>query len=474
MVSSITKKEDAILALAKNVANIGYEHIPTQAAEVAKMDILDTLGVAIAASSKAPACKKVVELVKEMGGKKESTIISYGGKVPSYMAAFANGALAHSLNYDDFHDDLGIHLGCSIFPAAFAIAERLGGVSGKEFITAYALSVDLESRLTRSVMSEETHHDWQVSGWLLPQVFGYFGAAAVAGRLLGFGEDQLVSTLGIAYSQVAGNMQPLIGSDADKGIYSAYPAKAGVLSALMAQRGIAGPKDVLEGKSGLYKVYFQGDYDPAPLITDLGKSFEVPGFFRFPCCSFTHLYTEVTLRMVDEHKIRHQDVEAITVFVSEKTRYFTCDPLQMKRNPSRPTDAQMSLPFVVATAIVKGKPRIEHFTSDTIKDPEVLRLSNKVSCQPGQEPSKQYGKGAQYAKIEIKLVDGRVLHSEQEGLRYGHPQRPISKEELVEKFRECACYSIRPLPKDSVEEVLKMVSRLEEVDDVSQIIQLVS
>jgi len=473
MSSSAIEKKDAIFALAESVVNVKYEHIPTEAAGLTKMDILDTLGVSIAASGVAPECKRVTELVKEMAGKEESTIIGYGGKVPSYMASFANAMLAHSLNYDDLHDAFGLHIGCMVLPAALAMAERVGKVSGEEFITAYTLSVDLECRLARALVLRQTPRDWGLYGWLLPQLFGYFGATAAAGRLLGLNVDQLVSAFGLAYSQAAGNKQPFISTGSDKGIYPSYPAKAGVLSTLIAQKGIAGPKDSLEGKAGLYKVYFQGEYDSASLTTDLGKSFEGVGFYRFPCCSLNHPSIEVTLRMVDEHKFRAQDVEAITVFVGGKVQDL-CEPLEIRRNPRIMTEAQLSLPFTIATAIAKGKPRIEHFTTDGIKDPEILRLSNKVSCQSDPECYLQFGTGAHPAKVEIKLRDGHVLHSEQKGFRSGHPKRPISKAELIEKFRDCVSYSVRPLPKDSAEEVIKMVDKLEKVDDVSEIIELVS
>ncbi|MFC2001981.1 MmgE/PrpD family protein, partial [Chloroflexota bacterium] len=145
MAISTVGKKDAIFDLAAHVANVRYEQIPAQAVEVTKMDILDSLGVALAASSVAPVCKKVDELAKEMGGKGESTIIGFGGKVPSYMAAFVNSALVHALNYDDYYDPLIIHFGCSVFPAALATAERVGKVSGKELITAYTASADLEA-----------------------------------------------------------------------------------------------------------------------------------------------------------------------------------------------------------------------------------------------------------------------------------------------------------------------------------------
>lgn len=473
MSSPTTGKKDAIFALSRNLAGLKYEDIPTQTAELTKMDILDSLGVAIAATSTAPGCKKVSELVKEMGGKKESTIIGYGGKVPSYMAAFVNATLVHALNYDDMHDGLGIHIACSVFPAAFATAERVGKVTGKEFITAYTLGMDIECRLARALIITGKQRDWFIYGWNIPQVLGYFGAAAAAGRLLGLDEEHLVSTFGLAYSQVAGSRQTNISPGSDKAMYPSFPAKAGVLSALMAQKGIAGPKDCLEGKAGLYNLYFRGEYNPALLTGGLGKSFEAVGFYPFPGCAYTQLFVEVTQQMVNEHNIRPHDVEAITVSVGDKTQAL-CEPLEIRRNPRIMSEAQYSMPFAVATVITKGKPSIKYFAGDGIRDPEILRISNKVNYQPDPECDLQYGTGVCTAKVEIILRDGRVLHSEQKGFRYGHPQRPISKDEIAEKFRDCASYSSRALPNERIEEIIQMVSKLEEVDDAAEIIRLVS
>lgn len=471
----VTEKKDAAFAFAKNVVNIKYEDIPPEATEVTKTDILDTLGVAIAASTTTSACREMAELVKEIGGKEESTIIAYGGKVPCYMAAFVNAALAHSLHYDDLFDAYSVHAGCILLPSALAIAERVGEVSGKEFITAYTLGLEVMSRLGRAAFPPVLFRDWVLYGWLPTQLFGYFGAAAVAGRLLGLDEEKMVSAFGLAYCQTAGSFEPLHGVGADKGIYPSYSAKSGVLSALMAQRGIAGPRNSLEGDAGLFNVYFQGEYDPASLTIHLGKSFEGVGlgFYAFPCCGFTQSYIAIALRMVDEHKVRPQDVEAIKVFVGPKAQH-TCEPSQIKRNPRNMEEAQFSLPFTVATAIAKGKPRIKHFTSDGIKDPEILRLSNKVICEFNPDYDRHYGTGVSPARVEITLKGGEVLRSEDKGFRYGHPQNPISKEDLVEKFRDCTSYSAKPLPKDSVEKVIRMVGNLEELEDVSQIIQLVS
>jgi len=469
------KNEDAAIALARNMVNVRYEDIPFEAIEVSRTDILDALGVALASSGLVPSCKVLAELVKDMGGKEESSIIAFGGKVPTYMAAFVNAALVHSLNYNDLYDAYGVHPGCTILPVALAVAQRVGKVSGKEFITAYTLGVDLLGRLGRASYPPVMLHDWGLQGFLLTQMFGYFGAAAVAGRLLGLDEMQIANAFGIAYTQSAGNMSPLYSVGADKGVYPSSPAQAGVLSALMAQRGIHGATDSLEGRAGLYHVYLRGEYEPGHLTANLGKYFEGVnlGLYAYPCCGFSQHYITVALRIAREHNIKPQDVKSITVFVGPKAQR-NCEPLESKRNPKTLTEAQMSIPFVVATAIAKGKLKMEHLTIKGIQDPEILSLSNKVNWQPDPACDRTYGTGASMARIEVTLNGGRTVTCEDKGFRYGNAKKPISKEDLTEKFRDCAFYSAKPLTKSKVEKIIKMVGHLEELEDVSQITQLVS
>jgi 2-methylcitrate dehydratase PrpD len=177
--------------------------------------------------------------------------------------------------------------------------------------------------------------------------------------------------------------------------------------------------------------------------------------------------------MIKEHKFRPDQIESITLAVGPISQLL-CEPLPIRRNPRLTAEAQYSLPFTVATAITKGKPRIEHFTGEGIKDPEILRVSNKVGYRMDDTCDLKYGTGYCPAKIEIKLTDGRTLRAEQQGGRYGHPERPVSKEDLIDKFRECVAYSARPLSAATVDKIIAMIDKLEDVDDVSEIIRLVS
>ncbi|MFH1484464.1 MAG: MmgE/PrpD family protein, partial [Chloroflexota bacterium] len=147
--AKVLEKREVAEVFAEYVAETDYDDIPIETVEITKRSILDTLGVAIAASGESSEIQALVELVKEAGGKEESAILGFGGRVPAWMAAFANGAMAHALDYDDVVDELGLHPSATTVPAALAIAERVGGVGGKELITAIAVGNDLISRLSR-------------------------------------------------------------------------------------------------------------------------------------------------------------------------------------------------------------------------------------------------------------------------------------------------------------------------------------
>lgn len=470
------EKEDAVFAFARHMASVGYEDIPPEAIQSTKISILTHLGAALASSTTVPVCGQMVELAREMGGKGESTIIGYGDMAPCFMAAFVNASLVHGLNFGDYSDEYLVHTGVAVFPAAFAAAERAGGVSGKELIAAFTLGTDLMVRLGRAIHTDSSRN-WLAHGWWPGQLFQYLPAAAVAGRLLALDEARIVRAIGMSYAQTGGAIDSLSGPGADKAMYPTYPALAGVLSALLAQRGVSGPLSSLEGKAGLFNVYFQGEYDSDSLTRGLGKDFEGAGvgFSAYPCSASTHAHIKTALEMVEEHGIRPDQVEAITLFIGLKEQSFgNCEPLKDKCNPRKISEAQMSLPFAVATAVAKGKPSLRHFVADGFRDPEILRLSNRVTYQFDPKYGHQYGTWKFRPAIEIKLTDGRVVRSEKEVFRYGSPENPMSEEEQVEKFKDCASYSTKPLSEDRVNEVIEMILHLEDVDDVSRIIRLVS
>ncbi|MBN1847142.1 MAG: MmgE/PrpD family protein [Deltaproteobacteria bacterium] len=454
---------DASYSLAKNLVKLGYNDLPAETIEIAKKDILDTLGVAIAGSSE-PGGKELMTLVGEWGGKEESTIIMFDRKVPAPFAALVNGTTAHSLDYDDVILSTG-HVGVSIIPAAFSVAERKGKVKGRDLIAAVVLGIDVECRL-----GEASKPLALGPGWLYTPLYGVFGAAGVAGKLLDLDEDQMVNAFGIAYSHAAGTRQPVVDGALSKRMAAGVASQAGVFSALAASKGITGARDCFEGKFGLFNVYHRGEYNKETLLADLGKYFPIVnlGLKLFPACSATETAIEATLALVKEHNIKPEDVEQIIVHAGEYSRN-VCEPLEVKQNPRGTVDAQFSIPWVVATALIKGKVTIEDFTAEAIKNKPILEFARKVIPMVDAEV---IGKDIFPAVVEIKMKDSSTVYSRRENVATGHPDKPLDWEAMTSKFRDCARHGRKPLPGEKIEYIIQAINELENIDDVGEIIGL--
>ena len=451
---------DAANLLARHIANFQFHSIPADVVKVARMEVLDTLGVALAATTLAPGCPELVDLAMEGAGKEESTILGFGGKAPSWMAALANGTLAHSLGYDDFHESANVHPGVTVVPACFAVAERVGKVSGKRFLTAVVLGIDLACRLSLAAPKSK--------GWDPTAICGYFGAAAAASKILGLNEDGIQNALGIAYSQAAGNTQASTDGALIRRMQAGFASMNGVLSALLARKGITGATNSLEGEFGFYRVYHQGKYDPAALTSELGKRFEVSNisFKPYPSPRGTHAAIDATLDMVSEHTILPDDIESITVFKSPGAVDHYVKPPEASPRAMNAMEAQHDIPFTVATAALRGRVGLRDFLPEAIQGRSVLQMCGRVRVQPYPE----------FATFIPAIVEIRTL----EGMRYsrlvsepsGGPNNPVSTERLIQKFADCASYSIISLSGERLKEVAEMIMNLEKVEGVGEIVSL--
>lgn len=457
------KTKDVVWTLADNIVNTSYEDLPQETVAVTQKSILDTLGVIAAASGVSPECRLLVDLIKDAGGKEESTIIGFGGRVPAWMAAFANGAMGHYLDYDDLLYEALVHPSCSVVSAGLAIAERLGGVPGKEFVTAVALGNDLICRMGLAI-------NWKMD-WNLTTVLGAFGTAAASAKLLKLDAAGIVSSLGIVLCEAGGTheMRYSVGNHLG-GMRDGYPAKDGVFSALMAKQGIIGPENCLEGRAGLFNVHFKGDFKKEILTAGLGKKFEGThvAIKAWPTCGTSHVYIDATLRIVSEHDIQPQDIEAITLYVGD-FGMLHCEPIDKRRRPQTISDAKYSIPFSAAIAATKRRVAIGDLTLAGIREPEVLEMAQRVS--PRLDDRFNADKGEPPGMVEIKTKDGRS-YTKQLAVGYGHPRNPVSSADVIKKFRDCVSYSARPISGDVAEKIVKMVMRIEDVEDVGLLSRL--
>ena len=458
---------DVSYDLAKNVISTKFADLPKKTVEITKNSILDTLGCILASATQAPECQEVVGLVKEGGGKKESTILGFGGKVPCYMAALANGAMAHALDYDDVVDETGIHPSITTVVPALALAERLGKVSGKDFITVIALGNDLVYRMGACLAQEKFE-------FRTAPILGIFSAAAASGKLLGLNQEGIVDAMGIAFHcGASGTFEAFYSPGATiRGLYGGTVGWLGIMSALMAQRGIAGIRSSLEGKAGLFNLYFNGKYSRERLISQLGKKFEGESvcFKPWPTTRTTHAHIEAALALTQQHNLRPEEITEITAYVAGLTRSF-CEPLEARQKPGTSLDAKSSLPFMIASSIVRRKVAMSDFTPQAIADPVILKLAKMVNYK--FDPKLETGAKVPPGRLEIKTKDGKI-YSKQVDFALGHPRNPVTWETLAAKFRDCASYSVKPISKRKVDNLVQSVQKLEELEDVGQIVHLLA
>jgi 2-methylcitrate dehydratase PrpD len=446
--------------LAHFVATTRFEDLPAKAVEAAKKSLLDTLGVTLAASGMEPAVKALVDLVVENGGKPESTVFGFGGKAPAAMAAFANGAMAHCLDFDD-QTPWGAHPDSSVVPTLLALAEHKGGVSGEDLITAIAIGQELFIRLRCNV-------GWKMD-WNLSTVVGAFSATAAGCSLMRLTPQQTANALGIASMQSGGTMELIFGLGSDlRGMYAGFTAKGAVLAVQLAQRGITGIQNLFEGEAGQMKVYFRGEYAREKILDKLGTEFLSGGMIYkyWPAVGNAHTYIHAAIELRKEHRIALEDISEIRVYVGDFQQRM-CSPLDVRRIPKTLVDAKFSLPFLVALALAKGQMKIQDFSVSALEDPTVLALSSKVVPVPDKEFD--WKLKLPDGKIELIMLDGSRI--EKLGANVpGAPELPMTWDQLGQKFTDCARAAVNPVPEGTISRAIQTIQHLENVASVTELI----
>jgi 2-methylcitrate dehydratase PrpD len=459
-----TQIMDAAFSFAKNFTDTKYEDLPSDVVAATKKEILDLLGVALGGATQ-PGATHVCELMKEWGGKEESSIIGSTQKLPAPSAAQVNATMAHALDFDDVHEAAVMHPGIAAIPVAMAVAEAQGNLSGKELITSTALGVDMMCRLALATTPGRSPIEL---GWHLTSVFGFLGAAAVAARVMRLDEEKIVNAMGIGYHQCGGNGQCVKDGALTKRLGPGFALKGGITAAYLAKAGVTGAKNCLEGEWGLYKLYMHGDYSSEILTAALGKRYEGVNIVikPYPCCRGIHPAIDAGLALVSEKNIRREDIKEIILSVTDAHLKLLCQPLEAKRTPRSPVDAQFSIPWGVASAIVGGHVGLGDFTENAIKNRDVLEVTQKMRVEvdntlhkPGPEPT----------RVKVMTNDGKTFTKVVEN-PLGSLERPMSFDDCARKFRDCA----KNLDVKKIDRIIQLIGELERLDDIREIIRLLT
>jgi 2-methylcitrate dehydratase PrpD len=447
--------------LVRYVSATTYEKLPAEVVSETKKFILDTIGVGLA-GAREPGCREAVDVVKEWSGNDAgSTIIYYGGKVSPPEAAFANSVLMHALDFDDTLDSSAMHTHVSALPAAFALAEAQGRVSGKELINAVTLGVDITCRIASAITTPLS--------WIRTATCGSFGAAAAAAKILGLRDQKLLNTLGVVYSQTAGNAQCLVDGGLVKRMQPGFSARSAVLSAALASKGVTGAINIFEGEYGFYNLYERGKVKPERPTEDLGDHFGVMDLSikPYPSCRMTHAAIDAALELFNSRNIDSEAISEVLVYGSKMVFDMVGGRFETRKNPQ--VDAQFSIPYTVAVALMRGKVLLSDFSSDTItKGTSVLKLAEKIKVMIDPElPAKEISS----ANITVKMANGETFSSRVDRLK-GSPSKPMSFDDCAGKFRNCLEYSGKPSLIKNADTLIELLFNLERRKDVRELFGL--
>ena len=441
--------------------SLRYQDLPPQTVEGVKTAILDTIG-AIMAGSAAEGPKKLVNLIQEWGGRAEGTIFVYGDKVPLPNAAWVNTTMSRGFDFETLAGGGATHVPACIIPAAFAISEfsqafKNKVINGRELIVAIALGNDLNVRFRRGA-----GRNTQIGGGWLAETFAPPAIAALGGKLLGFDREKINYAMGIAYNQCCGTYGATVGLGGGlmAQVSQGLGTKAGVLSVLLADRGFTAYKDMIDGRWGLYRMYANGKYDPEILLGGLGRQFESlnnPSIKRYPGCGGTQAVVYGALELAREYDIRAENVAKVSLTLTEQNYWLLGEG---KGKPLNTADALWNDRYSIAVALLKGKLSVDDFSEEAIKDPEVLELVERVEMHPDES-----GRGPE---LEIKTKDGKLYQKN----KFAMP--PMSRAEILEKFRGCNRFSAKPLQEQKVERFIQVVDKLEEMKNVTELIGMIS
>ena len=460
---------DGGVLIARRAAAVKYEDLSEAEVLMTKKAILDTLGCIIGGSGLGNRCTDFVEMANETGGKPEATILGWGGKYPALYAAAANGGMAHTLDFDDTIPETG-HQSAGTLPATLAAIEYMGGATGKELITAMACGADMVCRLHKCCPTSTA------MGWVGTATTGIFGGAVGAAKAMGLDEDGIAHAIGWALWQASFSGQVLneTGSDARE-VYAAFSQSYGFLSALLAKRGMKSCVNSIEGKDGLFNKYYRpfDSVDPQYIKVQPGDVFEgVNGQIKPWCsCGQTHGYIQAVKSLMAEYGFKADDVKEVFVKVGDLGKKLS-ESYEARYVPKKANDARFSIPYTLACTLLDGDVTLGCFLPENLE--KHYETAAKVKWEYDEATANDPNcKGLEPAYVKITLNDGTV-YEKTVTFPYGHPKNPMTMEDICNKFRDCCSYSKKKMSSEDVEKVIELCLNLENVEDVSEIIALVS
>ncbi len=424
-----------------------FEDLPGDVVHAAKRDIINVLGVSLYAA-RDPSVQYLLSMFNEEGSRPRATIWGANARSGLGNAALANGYMAHLEDYDDTHFPTVAHPTAPTLPAALAIAEDRGA-SGRDLITAVALGIETVCRTSLSV------HPWHYDlGWHITGTMGVFGSAIAAAKVLGLDVDGTAGALGTAGTQAAGVREAF--GTMTKPMHAGRAAQAGVVSALLAQKGFTSAKTILEGRRGVMEV-MSTEHDLSRLTDGLGERWEIfnNGLKPYSCGVVSHPAIDAAIALRGQAGFDPAAVSRIEADVHPLV-----PELMGRMEPNVGLAGKFSCAHCISVGLVDGAAYPAQFADAKVVDPLLTDLRRKVQFNVVE------GMGEDQVELRVTLQNGTVLTERVEHAS-GSPENPLSDERLAEKFMTVARTTLGDA---DATELLKQLWKLEEVSNVSGLV----
>ncbi|MCF6269854.1 MAG: MmgE/PrpD family protein [Melioribacteraceae bacterium] len=446
--------------------NLKFEDLPKEVVEATKRFIYDSVACAYGGYHTQDV-NIIRDLYKDMGGKKEATVIGFGEKIPAVNATLVNSLMIRALDFNDIYWKDDPSHPSDIIPAALSTGEMVGA-SMEDIITAIVLAYEFEMRLCLFAKPGVRERKWHHA------TLTQFVSPIVAGKMLGLTVDEMVNAIGINGSHnhtigcpTAGKLTMM------KNTVDPMAVQAGVFAALMAQKGFSGTEKVFEGKEGFMDAFVgwnakaetlnptemmgrdglsKWSWDVDALIGNLGENYKVLecGMKAFPTEALTHTHISCTLNAMIKNNLTYEDIEEVRVTAFAQAYDILFDPA--KYRPESRETADHSLPYCLAAAIVDKKISTQSFSDEKLNDPRIYEVIDKIKGEASIEFEKMFP-AKQPSKVVVKTKDGNE-YSEYMEYPKGDPREPMTIEDLDNKFAGLAKGTLSPERQTAIKEMI--------------------
>ena len=430
--------------------------ISADAIAATKRHILDCAGVGLAATVE-PAGRIVLDVTREQGGTPLARVLGSNLRTSAVSAAWANGSLSHLLDYDDTGFS---HPTACILPGALAMAEE-AGASGADVVTAVCVGLEVFERLSLSGRQHEP--ELRRRGFHPTSLYGCSAAAAAAGSMVKLNPGQMAVAIGLAAANAGGLTQHF--GTWGKGIHAGNAARAGVTSVLLAKKDYFADPDGIDGDYGFFSAFHgPGNYNLGKVADGLGTHWSIvdPGLTvkRYPCCGGNLRALDAARGLLEENSIKFDDVARLEVDVHP-------DLLNTVRFhlPTQGFRGKFSLDYVLAAMLLDGRVDLDSFSDDYCNAPQMRASLAKVQINTHPEWGDDVT-SRRRAPVTITMRNGRKFSKQVDQVR-GSPGNPMTRDELLEKYRGCATRVLKP------EQLERSITALENLENLTKATELI-